>query len=259
MGVNFGDYNNDGWLDLVVTNFESDPNGLFLNDREGAFADEAYAAKFGGIGTPYVGWGVDFVDLDNDGYQDIFVANGHIYDNAEEIHEGVNTFSHYAQLNHCFLNLGDGTFSEVTSQSGSGLLINKVSRGAAFADYDDDGDLDILITNSNQKPDLLRNDISNTNHWLTIHIVGTHNNRDGIGTRIKITTGRISQIREVKSGSSYLCQSDMRLHFGLGESANVDQIEVQWTSGSVEKIQNVKANQKLYLKEGEGIVQFNIQ
>jgi len=259
MGVNFGDYNNDGWLDLVVTNFESDPNGLFLNDREGVFADEAYAAKFGGIGTPYVGWGVDFVDLDNDGYQDIFVANGHIYDNAEELHEGVNTFSSYAQLNHCFLNLGDGTFSEVSNQSGSGLLINKVSRGAAFADYDNDGDLDILITNSNQKPDLLRNDISNTNHWLTVHIIGTQSDRDGIGTRVKITTDKISQIREVKSGSSYLCQSDMRLHFGLGESTNVDRIEVQWASGSVEKIQNVKTNQKLYLKEGEGIVQFNVQ
>ena len=259
MGVNFGDYNNDGWLDLVVTNFEADPNGLFLNDKDGAFVDEAYAAKFGGIGTPYVGWGVDFVDFDNDGYQDIFVANGHIYDNAEEIHEGVNTFSSYAQLNHCFLNLRDGSFSEVSGKSGLGLLINKVSRGATFADYDNDGDLDILITNSNQKPDLLRNDISNTNYWLIVHIVSDRNNGDGVGTRVKITTGRTSQIREVKSGSSYLCQSDMRLHFGLGKSAYADQIEVLWTSGLVEKTQNVKANQRLYLKEGAGIVKFNMQ
>ncbi len=182
---------------------------------------------------PDVEVGVNFVDLDNDGCQDIFVTNGHIYDNAEEIHEGVNTFSSYAQLNHCSLNLGDGTFTEVSSQSGSGFLINKVSRGGAFADYDNDGDLDILITNSNQKLGLLRNDISNTNHWLTICIIGIQSNKDGIGTRIKITIGRISQIREVKSGSSYLCQSDMRLHFGLGGSASVNQIEIQWTNGLV--------------------------
>ena len=147
----------------------------------------------------------------------------------------------------------------MSGKSGLGLLINKVSRGATFADYDNDGDLDILITNSNQKPDLLRNDISNTNYWLIVHIVSDRNNGDGVGTRVKITTGRTSQIREVKSGSSYLCQSDMRLHFGLGKSAHADQIEVLWTSGLVEKIQNIKANQRLYLKEGAGIIKFNVQ
>ena len=251
MGANFGDYDNDGWLDVVVTNFQDDPNSLHHNLRDGTFASVTYAAKFGGISLPYVGWGVDFVDLDNDGYQDLFVVNGHVYDNVEKFEP---TYT-YAQRNHLFRNLGDGTFGEISDQCGAGLHIKKVSRGAAFGDYDNDGDIDILITNSNQTPDLLRNDSINPNHWLIIETVGAQSNRDGIGARVKVTAGGTSQIREVKSGSSYLSQSDMRLHFGLGAAQEADLVEVRWPSGRVDRFEGVKTNQFLQVKEGEGQTQ----
>ncbi|MBI1929140.1 CRTAC1 family protein [Candidatus Poribacteria bacterium] len=247
MGTSFGDYDNDGWLDLIVTNFQDDPNSLYHNDRDGTFGDATYASGLGGSSLPYVGWGVDFVDLDNDGYQDVFVANGHIYDNVEAFDPGYT----YAQRNQVFRNRGDGAFDEIADQCGPGLLLNKVSRGAAFGDYDNDGDIDVLITNSNQTPDLLRNDSVNPNHWLILETVGTVSNRDGIGTRVKVVAGGISQIREVKSGSSYLCQSDMRLHFGLGAASIVDLVELRWPSGLVERFEGMKANQFLRLKEGE--------
>ena len=251
MGTSFGDYDSDGWLDLVVTNFEDDPNSLYRNNRDGTFVDTTYISGIGGISLPYVGWGVDFVDLDNNGYQDLFVVNGHIYND----NEGINESSTYAQQNHLFMNRGDGTFGEISDQCGAGLHIKKVSRGAAFGDYDNDGDLDILITNSNQTPDLLRNDSINPNHWLIIETVGAQSNRDGIGARVKVTAGGMSQIREVKSGSSYLSQSDMRLHFGLGEASVTDLVEVRWPSGVVDRFEGVKTNQFLRVKEGEGLME----
>ncbi|MBI1929660.1 CRTAC1 family protein [Candidatus Poribacteria bacterium] len=249
MGVSFGDDDNDGWLDLVVTNFEDDPNSLYHNNKDGTFADATYPSGVGGPSIPYLAWGVDFVDLDNDGYQDIFVANGHIDDNVEAF----NPKSTYAQQNQVFRNRGDGTFGEISNQCGPGLLLKKVSRGAAFGDYDNDGDIDILITNSNQTPDLLRNDSVNQNHWLILETVGTVSNRDGLGARVKVVAGGISQIREVKSGSSYLCQSDMRLHFGLGDASVADLVEIRWPSGTVERFEGVKADQFLKAKEGEGL------
>ena len=259
MGISFGDYDNDGWLDRVVTNFQDEPNSLHHNDGIGentglppVFADTTYTAGLGKPSLPYLAWGVDFVDLDNDGYLDIFVANGHVHDNAEEINRGVNESSTYAQRNQVFRNRGDDGFDEITEGCGAGLHLKKVSRGAAFGDYDNDGDLDILITNSNQTPDLLRNDSVNSNHWLILETIGTQSNRDGIGARVKVIAGGISQIREVKSGSSYLCQSDMRLHFGLGEASQADLVEIRWPSGLVERFEGVKANQILKAKEGDG-------
>ena len=253
MGVNFGDYDNDGWLDVVVTNFQDDPNSLYHNDTDGTFVDTTYLAQFGGESLPYVGWGVDFVDLDNDGYPDLFVANGHIYDNAEVINKGINESSTYAQRNQVFINRRDGTFRDVSTQSGDGLRLNKVSRGAAFGDFDNDGDLDILITNSNDTPDLLRNESPNSNHWLMLEMVGTQSNRDGIGARVQVITDTISQIREVKSGSSYLSQSDMRLHLGLGEASVAKLIEIRWPSGLIERFEDVKADQVLRAVEGNGL------
>ena len=247
MGANFGDYDNDGWLDLVVTNFQDDPNSLHRNLRDSTFSDITYVTKFGGIGLPYVGWGVDFVDLDNDRHQDLFVVNGHVYDNIEKFEP---TYT-YAQQNHLFRNLRDGTFGEISDQCGPALRLKKVSRGAAFGDYDNDGDIDILITNSNQTPDLLRNDSINPNHWLIIETIGTQSNRDGIGARVKVTAGGMSQIREVKSGSSYLSQSDMRLHFGLGAAQKAVLVEIRWPSGVVDRFSDVKPNQFLQVTEGE--------
>jgi enediyne biosynthesis protein E4 len=246
MGANFGDYDNDGWLDVVVTNFQGDPNSLYRNDTDGTFADATYASGIGGASLPYVGWGVDFVDLDNDGYQDIFVANGHIYDNVEAFDPGYT----YAQRNRVFRNRRDGTFDEISDGGGPGLHLNRVSRGAAFADYDNDGDIDILITHLNQPPELLRNESTSPNHWLILELIGVKSNRDGIGARVKVVTGGIVQIREVKSGSSYLCQSDMRLHFGLGKASVAELVEIRWHSGLVERFEGIAANRFLRVREG---------
>ena len=248
MGTSFGDYDNDGWLDIAVTNLQDDPNSLYHGEGDGTFADASYASRLGGVSLPYVGWGVDFVDLDNDGFTDLFVGNGNIYDNAEMFDPGYT----YPQRNHLFRNQGDGTLSEISSQCGPGLSLNKVSRGVAFVDYDNDGDIDILVTNSNQTPDLLRNESSNQNNWLNLRLVGTASNRDAIGARVKIfAPGLEPQLREVKSGSSYLCQSDMRLHFGLGKASIVTRIEIRWPSGLDDTFEGIAPNQFLEVREGE--------
>jgi hypothetical protein len=250
MGTSFGDYDNDGWLDLVATNFEDDPNTLYRNLADGTFSDASDSSGIGKKSLPYLAWGVEFADLDNDGYQDIFVANGHIDDNAK-VYSPSTT---YAQVNQVFLNLRDGTFAESSDRCGPGLRLKKVSRGAAFGDYDNDGDIDILITNSNQTPDLLENTgLKDKNHWLVLETVGTKSNRDGIGARVKVTVNGMEQIREVKSGASYLCQSDMRLHFGLGDADRADEVTIRWPSGLVERFKDVKADQFLRAKEGEGL------
>ena len=252
MGGGFGDYDNDGWLDLVTTTYENDPNCLFHNDGNGrTFDDNTYPSGYGDATFTCVSWGGGFADFDNDGYQDIFVANGHIYDNAEKVTYNRST---YAQQNQIFSNLGNGTFQEISDQCGKGLLLKKVSRGVAFGDYDNDGDIDILITNSNQTPDLFRNDSVNQNYWLVFSTIGTKSNKDGIGARVKVIAGGISQIREVKSGGSYLCHDDMRLHFGLGKSEQADLVEIRWPSGLVERFEGVKANQFLSAKEGVGLI-----
>ena len=248
MGTSFGDYDNDGWLDIAVTNFQDDPNSLYHGEGDGTFADASYASRLGGVSLPYVGWGVDFVDLDNDGFTDLFVGNGNIYDNVEMFDPGYT----YPQRNHLFRNQGDGTLSEISRQCGPGLSLNKVSRGVAFVDYDNDGDIDILVTNSNQTPDLLRNESSNQNNWLNLRLVGTASNRDAIGARVKIfAPGLEPQLREVKSGSSYLCQSDMRLHFGLGKASIVTRIEIRWPSGLDDTFEGIAPNQFLEVREGE--------
>ena len=248
MGTSFGDYDNDGWLDIAVTNFQDDPNSLYHGEGDGTFADASYASRLGGVSLPYVGWGVDFVDLDNDGFTDLFVGNGNIYDNVEMFDPGYT----YPQRNHLFRNQGDGTLSEISSQCGPGLSLNKVSRGVAFVDYDNDGDIDILVTNSNQTSDLLRNESSNQHNWLNLRLVGTASNRDAIGARVKIfAPGLEPQLREVKSGSSYLCQSDMRLHFGLGKASIVTRIEIRWPSGLDDTFEGIAPNQFLEVREGE--------
>jgi hypothetical protein len=216
MGTNFGDYDNDGDLDLIVTNFQDQPNSLKRNQGNGYFTDESFSCGLGEKTLTYMGWGVDFLDYDNDGYVDVFVANGHIDENINQI----DPIATYPQLNQLFKNRGDGGFVEVTSRSGPGLQLKRVSRGAAFGDYDNDGDVDILVTNLNDTPNLLQNDGGNKKHWLIIKVIGTKSNRNGIGSRITLSVkgqkGQ-KQVREIKSGSSYLSQSDIRVHFGLGE------------------------------------------
>ncbi len=245
MGVDFGDYDNDGRLDLIVTNFQGQTNTLYHNEGHGLFSEVSYASKIGTMSLPYLAWGVSFCDYDNDGYQDLFVANGHLDENVQAF----NPTGFYQQPNLLFRNNRDGTFDEVGVNSGFGIRLEKVSRGFAYSDYDNDGDLDLLVTNLRGSPDLLENR-GGQNTWLTLKLVGTRSNRDAIGARVKVTTGNLIQIREVRSGSSYLSQNDMRLHFGLGKHRRIDSIEFRWPSGLQERLEEVEVNQALTLVEG---------
>ena len=245
MGADFGDYDNDGRLDLVVTNFQDQTNTLYHNGGNGLFSDVSYASKIGTMSLSYLAWGVSFCDYDNDGYQDLFIANGHLDENVQAF----NPTGFYEQPNLLFRNNRDGTFDEVGVDSGSGMRLEKVSRGFAYADYDNDGDLDLLVTNLKDSPNLLQNE-GNQNTWLILKLIGTRSNRDAIGTRVKVTAGNLTQIREVRSGSSYLSQNDMRLHFGLGKHRQVDRIEIRWPSGLQEHFEGIELNQILTLVEG---------
>jgi hypothetical protein len=248
MGVDFADYDNDGLLDIFKTNFDFETNTLYRNQGSGFFIDVTDLAGLGEDREPYMGWGTKLLDYDNDGNKDLFIANGHLQDNIH-LYNDVTT---YEQSNQLFHNEGQGRFTEVTLSSGPGLLIKRVGRGAAFGDYDNDGDTDIFIVNNNQTATLLRNDGGNRNHWLMVKTVGTKSNRDGIGARIKVVVGALTQIAEVRSGSSYLSQNDLRPLFGLGSHTKVDQVEVRWPSGIVETFKDVAANQLLILTEQKG-------
>ena len=248
----FGDINNDGWFDLIITNFQDEPNSVYVNEGNSLFSDITFRSKIGGATLSRLAWGADFADFDNDGYVDLFVAAGHLDDNINAINPAIT----YAQQNQLFWNQGDSTYADVSNSSGNGLLLKKVSRGAALGDYDNDGDIDILITNSNQTPDLLRNDAANQNHWLIFTTVGARSNRSGIGARIKVVADGKSLIREVKSGGSYPSHSDMRLHFGLGEAPKADLVEIQWPSRLVEQFTDVKGDRILVATEGKGLREF---
>lgn len=250
MGVAVGDYNNDGYLDFYVTVFSHDTATLFRNNGDGTFTDATASAGFGQSSMPYLGWGTAFVDLDNDGLLDLFVANGHVYPEIDRFSLG----STYRERKQLYRNLGNGTFREVTAEVGSGLLIEKSSRGVAYGDYDNDGDLDLLIVNLNDRPTLLRNDGGNRNHWLTLKLIGTKSNRDAIGARATIEAGGRKQIAEVQSGGSYLSHNDSRLHFGLGRDAGLHQLAVHWPSGLIEKFEDVEPDQFLVITEGQGLV-----
>ncbi len=245
MGADFGDYDNDGYLDLIVTNFQDQTNTLYHNEGAGLFSDVSYASGIGTMSLPYLAWGVGFCDYDNDGYQDLFIANGHLDENVQAF----NPTGFYEQPNLLFRNNREGTFDEVGVDSGSGMRLEKVSRGFAYSDYDNDGDLDLLVTNLRGKPDLLENR-GGQNTWLILKLIGARSNRDAIGARVKVTTGNLTQIREVRSGSSYLSQNDMRLHFGLGKHRQVDRVEIRWPSGLQEYLEGIGANQILTLVEG---------
>ncbi len=249
MGASAGDYNCDGWLDIFKTNFSDDTSTLYRNNRDGTFTDATSEAGMG-LNTRYLGWGCGFVDLDNDGWLDIFLANGHVYPELEKA--GLDT--PFKEPKVLYRNLRNGRFEDVSKRTGPGVALALSARGVAFGDFDNDGDLDIIINNMNDKPTLLRNDVSGKNRWLKVKTIGTRSNRSGIGARVQVTAGRHVQTDEVRSGGSYISQNDLRLHFGMGPATRADRVEVHWPSGQTDVFKNVETNQVIWVKEGAGII-----
>lgn len=252
MGVTLGDYDHDGKLDLFITNFDDEYNILYHNDGRESFTDVSFRSKVAQVSLPYVGWGTKFFDYDNDGWLDLFVTNGHAYPQR----------GHYRQRELLHHNNRDGTFAEVAAQLGSSLMEDRVGRGAAFGDIDNDGDVDVVVNDLDGSPQLLRNDGGNVNNSLLVQLVGIKSNRDGIGARVKVVSGDLTQVDEVRSGGSYLSHNDLRLHFGLEKRTRIELVEVRWPSGLIDKVPAVSANKILTIKEGKGVVAqktFNIK
>ena len=254
MGSDFGDYDNDGDLDLFMTDYQAETNALYQNEGNGFFTDRAFAAGLALPSLPYVSWGNLIFDYDNDGFKDLFVVNGHVLDNVELF----DSSSRYYQPNQLFRNAGpdesgNWRFIDVSAVSGAALLEEKPSRGLAWGDYDNDGDGDVFVLNSNLPATLLRNEGGNANHWLMVKTVGRKSNRDGIGARVRVKAGELIQIAEVRSGSSYLSQNDRRLSFGLGRREKVDRVEIRWPAGGVDVLVEVRVDQLLIVEEGVGL------
>ncbi len=254
MGVSAADYDLDGNLDIVKTNFAGDTPSLYHNLGGADFEDTTFAAGLGAH-TQYLGWGCGFLDFDNDGWPDILICNGHVYPEVEQL----KTEAGYAQHKLLYRNLRNGRFEEVTDSAGPGITAAVAARGCAFGDFDNDGDIDVVVNTVNGLPQLLCCDSSSGNNWIKIKAIGVKSNRSGIGARITcITTvpGESKphrQIDEVRSGGSYFSQSDLRVHFGLGKATKVDLLEIRWQSGQVDTIKDVAANQVVHLKEAQGI------
>jgi enediyne biosynthesis protein E4 len=245
MGAMLADYDGDGHMDIFVTNFADEYNTLYKNEGGGFFADVSFASGVGAAERRLVAWGTGFFDYDNDGDRDLFVANGHTYPQADL----PDVDSSYEEPNSLFENHGGGLFKEVSPAAGPGLAIERVSRGASFADYDDDGDIDVFVLNLNDPPTLLRNDGKSGHHFLSVRTVGSRSNRDGIGARLKLTAGGQPQYAEVQSGGSYLSHNDMRAHFGLGQADRVDELEIRWPSGQIQILRDIAVDQVLTVHE----------
>jgi hypothetical protein len=255
MGVSVADYDGDGNFDIVKTNFAGDTHSLYRNLGNNQFEDATFAGGLG-LNTRFLGWGCGFFDMDNDSWPDILVCNGHVYPEVEQL----TTEAGYPQTKLLYRNLGNGNFEDVTQRGGPGITVPNASRGSAFGDFDNDGDVDVIVNTVNGFPQLLRNDSKLQNNWIKVRTLGVKSNRSGIGARIKVTSSikgqpkPRAQIDEVRSGSGYISQGDLRVHFGLGKSERADVIEVRWPSGLVDTVKDIPANRLVYIKEGSGIV-----
>ena len=249
MGTMFGDYDGDGRVDLVVTNHETEMHSLFRNVGGGLFADATVSSGVGPATVPFVGFGVVFFDYDNDADLDLAEVNGHVIDNVAQVRGG----GRYAQRRLLLQNTG-GRFRDASVQSGPAFATESVGRTLASGDIDNDGDLDLLVTNNGGRAELLRNDGGNRANGLLIRLAGEKSNRDGIGARLRITAGTRTLVRDVASGGSYQGQNDLRVHVGLGDRTRAERIEIRWPSGLVEQLTDVPANQIIIVREGKGIV-----
>jgi len=248
MGIGIGDIDLDGNLDIFKTNFADDTNILYRNDGKGYFDDATIRAGIG-VETRYVGWGAGIVDLDNDGFSDLFLVTGSVY---PEVEQKLPSYP-YRTPRLVFRNLGDGRFEELIEEAGTGVSDPHSSRGCAFGDFDNDGDMDILVMNMNEPPSLLRNDVSSGGHWIKVLLVGVQSNRSAIGARVTARYGTRRQAQEVTAQSSFYSASERRLHFGLGNESSAD-LTVRWTTGKSEIFPKVAANQLVVIREGAGII-----
>lgn len=250
MGLTIGDYDHDGRLDLAVTNFADDYNTIYRKTAGGTFTDVSRSTKTADASIPYLGWGAKFFDADNDGWLDLMIVNGHVYPQVEGAFPGGMN----GQRKLLYRNRRDGTFDEIAASAGSALMVRRVSRGAAFGDYDEDGDVDVIVNELDGAPTLLRNDGGNLfGNWVILKLIGTgKSNRNAVGARVRLIAGDLTMVDEVRSGDSYLSHSDWRLHFGLGATRIVTEAQVNWPSGLIERWQNLSINQVYTLVEGKG-------
>jgi len=249
MGADAGDYNGDGRLDLLVTNFSDDYNTLYENSGEGFFTDVSNAVGLGLTTFPFLAWGVGLRDFDNDGWLDVFTANGHVHPAADR--SGLGTT--YLQREQLFRNLGTGRFEDVGALAGPGLAGERSSRGAAFGDYDDDGDIDVLVVHMDDRPSLLRNDTPLAGHWIALGLEGTVGNRDAIGARVSVEAAGRIHVSEVRSGGSYLSHNDTRVHVGLGDATEVERVEIRWPDGTVETLSGLAVDEFYSVRQGGGV------
>jgi len=247
MCIALGDYDNDGSLDLYISDFQGSSDHLWHNDGTGYFEEVSIKA---GITSPTLNrlsFGGGFFDYDNDGWLDLFIANGYVYPEVEQ----VAPETHFKQISSLFHNQGNGTFVETTGEAGEGLKTPYVGRGVAFVDFDNDGFMDVVVGNNGDPPLLLHNGGGNGNRFVNFRLVGTKSNRDAMGARIRVTAGGMTQMREILSGGSYLSQSDLRAHFGLGKTDKVERVEVAWPSGLKQSFRDVAAGKFYLIHEGQ--------
>jgi hypothetical protein len=247
MGVAIGDYDGNGTMDIFKTNFAGDTSTLYANTGKGACDDRTFQSGVG-RNTRWLGWGVGFVDLDLDGWLDLFLVNGHVYPEVEQL----KTEMGYRQRKVVYRNLGNGRFEDVTEALGAPVTTPKAGRGAAFADLDNNGAIDIIVNNVNDTPDLFRPKAPSGRNWLVVKLLGRRSNRSAIGARVRAVVGDRVQTQEVRGGGSYYAQNDLRVHFGLADAVRVDRLDVRWPTGMEESWTNVPVNRILTLDEGTG-------